>query len=117
VAPRMGEGDLLKCSFCGKRQKQVKKLIAGPGIYICNECVDLCNEIIDNEFGPTLDEQGLRWDVYSGPGGTPERVPYAQVTHTSSGLKARCAGREGMEKNQRVARVMLEAGLRELGEM
>ncbi len=42
--------ELLKCSFCGKSQKQVKKLIAGPGVYICNECIDLCNEIIDEEF-------------------------------------------------------------------
>ncbi|MFD1719789.1 ATP-dependent Clp protease ATP-binding subunit ClpX [Georgenia deserti] len=46
-----GEGaDLLKCSFCGKSQKQVKKLIAGPGVYICDECIDLCNEIIDEEL-------------------------------------------------------------------
>ena len=37
----------LKCSFCGKSQDQVKKLIAGPGVYICDECVDLCNEILD----------------------------------------------------------------------
>ena len=42
--------ELLKCSFCGKSQKQVKKLIAGPGVYICDECVDLCNEIIDEEL-------------------------------------------------------------------
>ena len=41
------EGELLKCSFCGKTQKQVKKLIAGPGVYICDECIDLCNEIIE----------------------------------------------------------------------
>src|SRR5690625_26968 len=48
---RSAEGaDLLKCSFCGKSQKQVKKLIAGPGVYICDECIDLCNEIIDEEF-------------------------------------------------------------------
>ncbi|WP_341360505.1 ATP-dependent Clp protease ATP-binding subunit ClpX [Georgenia sp. M64] len=48
---RTGEGaDLLKCSFCGKSQKQVKKLIAGPGVYICDECIDLCNEIIDEEL-------------------------------------------------------------------
>jgi len=40
----------LKCSFCGKSQNQVKKLIAGPGVYVCNECVDLCNEIIDEEL-------------------------------------------------------------------
>ena len=41
--------DNLHCSFCGKAQKEVKKLIAGPTVYICNECVDLCNEIIDDE--------------------------------------------------------------------
>ena len=46
-------GDLLKCSFCGKSQKQVKKLIAGPGVYICDECIDLCNEIIEEEFSDT----------------------------------------------------------------
>jgi ATP-dependent Clp protease ATP-binding subunit ClpX len=43
-------GDLLKCSFCGKSQRQVKKLIAGPGVYICDECIDLCNEIIEEEL-------------------------------------------------------------------
>ena len=49
---RMQESaDLLKCSFCGKSQKQVKKLIAGPGVYICNECIELCNEIIAEELG------------------------------------------------------------------
>jgi len=42
--------ELVKCSFCGKSQKQVKKLIAGPGVYVCNECIDLCNEIIDEEL-------------------------------------------------------------------
>ncbi|MCQ9163889.1 MULTISPECIES: ATP-dependent Clp protease ATP-binding subunit ClpX [unclassified Arthrobacter] len=48
---RMGEStDLLKCSFCGKSQKQVRKLIAGPGVYICDECIELCNEIIDEEL-------------------------------------------------------------------
>jgi ATP-dependent Clp protease ATP-binding subunit ClpX len=48
---RIGDGgDLLKCSFCGKSQRQVKKLIAGPGVYICDECIDLCNEIIEEEL-------------------------------------------------------------------
>jgi ATP-dependent Clp protease ATP-binding subunit ClpX len=48
---RLGDGgELLKCSFCGKSQKQVKKLIAGPGVYICDECIELCNEIIEEEF-------------------------------------------------------------------
>ena len=51
---RVGDGgDLLKCSFCGKSQKQVKKLIAGPGVYICDECIDLCNEIIEEELSET----------------------------------------------------------------
>jgi len=55
---RIGEGaDLLKCSFCGKSQKQVKKLIAGPGVYICDECIDLCNEIIEEELQESADLQ------------------------------------------------------------
>ncbi|MBM9459377.1 ATP-dependent Clp protease ATP-binding subunit ClpX [Nocardioides sp. zg-536] len=53
---RIGDGgDLLKCSFCGKSQKQVKKLIAGPGVYICDECIDLCNEIIEEELAEGSD--------------------------------------------------------------
>ncbi len=56
---RIGDGgDLLKCSFCGKSQKQVKKLIAGPGVYICDECIDLCNEIIEEELSDGV-EVGL----------------------------------------------------------
>ena len=55
---KFGEGDaLLKCSFCGKSQKQVKKLIAGPGVYICDECIDLCNEIIEEELAEPADLQ------------------------------------------------------------
>jgi len=47
--------DQLQCSFCGKSQRQVRKLIAGPGVYICDECIELCNEIIDEEFsGPEI---------------------------------------------------------------
>jgi ATP-dependent Clp protease ATP-binding subunit ClpX len=41
----------LKCSFCGKSQEQVRKLVAGPGVYICDECIELCNEIIEEEIG------------------------------------------------------------------
>ena len=48
-------GDLVKCSFCGKSQKQVKKLIAGPGVYICDECIELCNDIIDEELADTTE--------------------------------------------------------------
>src|SRR5262249_8100547 len=56
VMARIGDGgDLLKCSFCGKSQKQVKKLIAGPGVYICDECIDLCNEIIEEELAEAGD--------------------------------------------------------------
>jgi ATP-dependent Clp protease ATP-binding subunit ClpX len=47
---RLDGSDLVKCSFCGKSQKQVKKLIAGPGVYICDECIDLCNDIIEEEL-------------------------------------------------------------------
>jgi len=50
----------LKCSFCGKSQDQVKKLIAGPGVYICDECVDLCSEIIANP--PTLAQAASSWE-------------------------------------------------------
>jgi len=57
-------GELLKCSFCGKSQKQVKKLIAGPGVYICDECIDLCNEIIEEEFTETSE---LRFDELPTP--------------------------------------------------
>ncbi len=59
-----GGGDLVKCSFCGKSQKQVKKLIAGPGVYICDECIDLCNEIIEEELSETSD---LKWDELPKP--------------------------------------------------
>ena len=51
MAIKYGEGsEILKCSFCGHSQKQVKKLIAGPGVYICDECVILCTEILEDEF-------------------------------------------------------------------
>jgi ATP-dependent Clp protease ATP-binding subunit ClpX len=57
-------GELLKCSFCGKSQKQVKKLIAGPGVYICDECIDLCNEIIEEELSEASE---LRFDELPKP--------------------------------------------------
>jgi ATP-dependent Clp protease ATP-binding subunit ClpX len=47
---RFGDGDKLKCSFCGKSQEQVRKLVAGPGVYICDECIELCNEIVEEEL-------------------------------------------------------------------
>src|SRR5437867_5012547 len=66
---KFGDSDLLKCSFCGKSQKQVKKLIAGPGVYICDECIDLCNEIIEEELSETpelkLDELPKPIEIYA----------------------------------------------------
>ena len=66
---KFGDSDLLKCSFCGKSQKQVKKLIAGPGVYICDECIDLCNEIIEEELSETselkLDELPKPREIYA----------------------------------------------------
>ncbi|EKU71819.1 ATP-dependent Clp protease ATP-binding subunit ClpX [Selenomonas sp. F0473] len=58
---KFGEEDKgqLKCSFCGKTQEQVRKLVAGPGVYICDECIELCNEIIDEEFSDDV-EVGLK---------------------------------------------------------
>ncbi|MDH4102938.1 MAG: ATP-dependent Clp protease ATP-binding subunit ClpX [Thermoleophilia bacterium] len=67
---RASEGnEQLLCSFCGKSQRQVKKLIAGPGVYICDECIDLCNEIIDEELTTPaqldLDNLPKPYDIYS----------------------------------------------------
>ncbi|GAA2523473.1 ATP-dependent Clp protease ATP-binding subunit ClpX [Rarobacter incanus] len=57
---RVSDGsDLLKCSFCGKTQKQVKRLIAGPGVYICDECIELCNEIVEEELNTDSATQDL----------------------------------------------------------
>ena len=54
----MSSNDRLKCSFCGKTQDQVKKLIAGPEVFICDECVELCNEILDEEFFEAKEKKG-----------------------------------------------------------
>ncbi|HEX6395758.1 MAG TPA: ATP-dependent Clp protease ATP-binding subunit ClpX, partial [Acidimicrobiales bacterium] len=62
---KFGESsDLVKCSFCGKSQKQVKKLIAGPGVYICDECIDLCNDIIEEELSESTE---VRFDELPKP--------------------------------------------------
>ena len=55
MASKESSTDPLKCSFCGKSQKQVIKLIAGPGVYICDECIELCVEIIEEEKVETLE--------------------------------------------------------------
>ena len=56
-------GKLLYCSFCGKSQHEVRKLIAGPQVFICDECVELCNDIIREEVG-RLEEEELQEAIY-----------------------------------------------------
>ena len=111
---RIGDGgDLLKCSFCGKSQKQVKKLIAGPGVYICDECIDLCNEIIEEELAESaevrLDELPKPMEIcefldeYVVGQDTPRRRSRSRSTTTTSGSRPaatrararRTAGRAG----------------------
>lgn len=65
--------DLLKCSFCGRNQRQVAKLIAGPGVYVCNECIGLCNQILSDEFSPEELAAGVRGAAPAQ--GTPENLP------------------------------------------
>ena len=61
---RIGESaDLLKCSFCGKSQKQVQQLIAGPGVYICDECVELCNEIIEERLAESGETEAAELEL------------------------------------------------------
>ena len=61
----MSSNDRLKCSFCGKTQDQVKKLIAGPDVFICDECVELCNEILDEEFFEAKEKNGEKLEKSS----------------------------------------------------
>ena len=72
----------LKCSFCGKSQEQVRKLIAGPGVYICDECVDLCNEILDEELfdsGATVPQSVPRREQMPERRRTPSPIAFNQV--------------------------------------
>ena len=55
-----GDGKLLHCNFCGKSQHEVRKLIAGPSVYVCDECVELCNDIIREELQENADESGSK---------------------------------------------------------
>ena len=71
-------GDLLKCSFCGKPQHQVIKLIAGPGVYICDQCIDLCNQIIVEEVGKPH-ERVLDTDIEEAARAAPEAVDRLRV--------------------------------------
>ncbi|GAA1305819.1 ATP-dependent Clp protease ATP-binding subunit ClpX [Pseudonocardia xinjiangensis] len=109
---RIGDGgDLLKCSFCGKSQKQVKKLIAGPGVYICDECIDLCNEIIEEELAEAgevkLDELPKPAEIHDfldqyvvGQSQTKRTLSVAVYNHykrIQAGDKARGADGDGVE--------------------
>jgi ATP-dependent Clp protease ATP-binding subunit ClpX len=109
---RIGDGgDLLKCSFCGKSQKQVKKLIAGPGVYICDECIDLCNEIIEEELAEAgevkLDELPKPVEIHDfldqyviGQNDTKRTLSVAVYNHykrIQAGEKGRNDGNDGVE--------------------
>ncbi|GAB1513740.1 ATP-dependent Clp protease ATP-binding subunit ClpX [Actinophytocola sp. KF-1] len=112
---RIGDGgDLLKCSFCGKSQKQVKKLIAGPGVYICDECIDLCNEIIEEELAEAGD---VKLDELPKPAEIDEFLDqyvigqdeakrtlavavYNHYKRIQAGDRARPEGREGRESRE-----------------
>ncbi|WP_310605115.1 ATP-dependent Clp protease ATP-binding subunit ClpX [Anaerosporobacter sp.] len=59
MANRTDERKQLRCSFCNKTQDQVRKLIAGPNVYICDECIEICSEIIEEEFDDTIQENGI----------------------------------------------------------
>ena len=61
------EDKILFCSFCGKNQNEVRKLIAGPSVYICNECIDLCNDIIQEELSETNDPEEQKDFLISRP--------------------------------------------------
>ena len=91
---RIGEsGDLLKCSFCGKSQKQVKKLIAGPGVYICDECIDLCNEIIEEELSESSD---LKFDELP----KPKEIHAAEIQRVRSQMEEILARHTGQTIDQ-----------------
>ncbi len=109
---KFSEADaLLKCSFCGKSQKQVKKLIAGPGVYICDECIELCNEIIEEELGeatlPVLSELPKPREIFAfldeyvvGQDATKKALAVAVYTHYKrirAGQSDALAGGQGDE--------------------
>ncbi len=96
---RIGESaDLLKCSFCGKSQKQVQQLIAGPGVYICDECVELCNEIIEERLAEAGEEASGEFDlpkpkeIFALPRGVRHRPGAGQACAVGRGLQPLQAG-------------------------
>ncbi|WP_456696414.1 ATP-dependent Clp protease ATP-binding subunit ClpX [Aeromicrobium sp. P5_D10] len=112
---RIGEtADLLKCSFCGKSQKQVKKLIAGPGVYICDECIDLCNEIIEEELAEgaelSLGELPKPQEIFDflngyviGQDGAKKSLAVAVYNHYKR-VQAQAAGARGKEDQVELAK-------------
>lgn len=87
----------LKCSFCGKSQDQVKKLIAGPEVYICDECVDLCNQILDEEFFESKDKEGAEGE------GSVEEKPIPKPHEIKSYLDEYIVGQDDAKKVLSVA--------------
>jgi ATP-dependent Clp protease ATP-binding subunit ClpX len=88
----------LKCSFCGKTQDQVKKLIAGPEVYICDECVELCNEILDEEFFENKEKDGNA-EVKKGP----EEKPIPKPSEIKAYLDSNIVGQDDAKKVLSVA--------------
>ncbi|MDD3435837.1 MAG: ATP-dependent protease ATP-binding subunit ClpX [Candidatus Gastranaerophilales bacterium] len=88
----------LKCSFCGKTQDQVKKLIAGPEVYICDECVELCNEILDEEFFEGKDKEAKAEKTK-----TPEEKPIPKPAEIKAHLDEHIVGQEDAKKVLSVA--------------
>lgn len=76
-------GNRLKCSFCGKSQDQVVKLIAGPGVYICDECVGLCNEMLDEELFEPKKQKSIVLEKFQNP----EYLADSSVSYYSADLK------------------------------
>lgn len=91
----------LKCSFCGKTQDQVKKLIAGPEVYICDECVELCNEILDEEFFEGKDKDGNGGKAEKDA--VPEEKPIPKPAEIKSHLDQHIVGQDDAKKVLSVA--------------
>lgn len=89
----------LKCSFCGKTQDQVKKLIAGPEVYICDECVELCNEILDEEFFENKEKEGTSTDAKKAV----EEKPIPKPAEIKSYLDEHIVGQDDAKKVLSVA--------------
>jgi hypothetical protein len=102
--------DLVKCSFCGTSQAHVGKLIAGPGVYICNECVNLCNEIIDEEGVKIVEAEGAKVTEDEGVDtGRPEGGPSSAEGERVVQARGAFISRQG--RRPTVAELAAELGL------